>query len=166
MSTVVGSDPCAWAESHAYRRGVQEEADSKKEICHVTSDYLWSTSEDCLDDVAMVFYNGPEVTYRDLQKTTKKVVLMLQGLGLKKGDVVSAQLPNWEEFVYINLACCTLGLVFNPIIHMKGENYDIPRTLGHARKKFGKNILLIILKLILIIGVINLYVITHILIFF
>ncbi|QQD19962.1 AMP-binding protein [Spongiibacter nanhainus] len=118
MSTVVGSDPCAWAESHAYRRGVQEEADSKKEICHVTSDYLWSMSEDCLDDVAMVFHNGPEVTYRDLQKTTKKVVLMLQGLGLKKGDVVSAQLPNWEEFVYINLACCTLGLVFNPIIHI------------------------------------------------
>jgi acyl-CoA synthetase len=116
MSGVAGSDPCAWAESHASRRGVRGEVGSEKEACHVTSHYLWSMSEECLDDVAMVFYNGPEVTYRDLQERTKKVVLMLQGLGLKKGDVVSAQLPNWEEFAYINLACCTLGLVFNPII--------------------------------------------------
>jgi acyl-CoA synthetase len=51
---------------------------------------------------------------------------------------VSAQLPNWREFVSINLACCALGLVFNPIIPIyRGAE------LGFILKDAGTRVLFI-----------------------
>lgn len=116
MNQILDGDPCVWA-ARDHRKEIDRGVVVRnEETCYTTSQYLWSLKSDCLDKVAMVFNDGLEVTYRDLQEKTKKIVLLLQKLGLNKGDVVSAQLPNWAEFAYINLACCTLGLVFNPII--------------------------------------------------
>jgi acyl-CoA synthetase len=116
MNNFLDGDPCVWA-SLGHRKEIGRVTVSRsKEVCHVTSSILWSMDGNCLNSVAMVFNDGLELTYRDLQEETRKIVFLLQKLGLQKGDVVSAQLPNWAEFSYINLACCTLGLVFNPII--------------------------------------------------
>jgi len=40
----------------------------------------------------------------------------LMELGVKPGDVVSFQLPNWLEAVVINLACIFTGAVINPVV--------------------------------------------------
>ena len=37
-------------------------------------------------------------------------------IGLRRGDVVSSQLPNWIETAIINLAANLLGLQCNPIV--------------------------------------------------
>ncbi|WKB35316.1 AMP-binding protein [Terrilactibacillus sp. S3-3] len=36
--------------------------------------------------------------------------------GLKKGDVISFQLPNWNEFLIIHLAATRIGTISNPLI--------------------------------------------------
>ncbi|MBP0438303.1 AMP-binding protein [Tianweitania sediminis] len=40
----------------------------------------------------------------------------LHALGLREGDVVSFQLPNWTESVVVDVACVLLGLVINPVV--------------------------------------------------
>ena len=40
----------------------------------------------------------------------------LHRMGLREGDVVSFQLPNWTETVVLDIACVLLGLVVNPIV--------------------------------------------------
>lgn len=40
----------------------------------------------------------------------------LQGRGLRAGDVIAFQLPNWHEAMIINLAAAMSGLVVNPIV--------------------------------------------------
>lgn len=40
----------------------------------------------------------------------------LHKLGLREGDVVSFQLPNWLESVVVDVACVSLGLVINPVV--------------------------------------------------
>ncbi|MFV0278408.1 MAG: AMP-binding protein, partial [Parahaliea sp.] len=40
----------------------------------------------------------------------------LRDMGLRKGDVISFQLPNWREAVAVDIAASLLGLVVNPII--------------------------------------------------
>jgi acyl-CoA synthetase (AMP-forming)/AMP-acid ligase II len=53
-------------------------------------------------------------------------------LGLRSGDVVSFQLPNWVEAGIINLAASLLGLVVNPIvpIYRETETTSIIRDCG------------------------------------
>ena len=40
----------------------------------------------------------------------------LAARGLRAGDVVSFQLPNWHEAIVLDLACAMLGIVVNPIV--------------------------------------------------
>ena len=40
----------------------------------------------------------------------------LAARGLRAGDVVAFQLPNWPEAIVVDLACAMLGLVANPIV--------------------------------------------------
>jgi len=40
----------------------------------------------------------------------------LAARGLRAGDVVSFQLPNWHEAIVVDLACAMLGIVVNPIV--------------------------------------------------
>src|SRR5208283_1473903 len=40
----------------------------------------------------------------------------LAAKGLKRGDVVSFQLPNWYEAILVDIACAYGGFVCNPIV--------------------------------------------------
>jgi len=68
------------------------------------------------DGVAIWFDDGSALTYRQGVEEARRLASALTALGLRQGDVVSANLPNWREMAIINLACCALGLVINPII--------------------------------------------------
>lgn len=46
----------------------------------------------------------------------ERLATSLHARGLRSGDVVSFQLPNWHEAVVIDLAASMLGLVVNPIV--------------------------------------------------
>jgi cyclohexanecarboxylate-CoA ligase len=99
-------------------------------IAQATSGGWWNnqTIVGCLDRwaaeqpeaVALVAYSTTrgsrtELTYRQLHHLSLRVSLGLRALGLRAGDVLSFQLPNWWEALPLFLGAVRLGLVCNPI---------------------------------------------------
>lgn len=73
------------------------------------------------DHVAVVDYRTEtgqkiSVTYRELNERANKIAVALAHYGIEKQDVVSFQLPNWWQFVAVNLACLRIGAVSNPLM--------------------------------------------------
>jgi acyl-coenzyme A synthetase/AMP-(fatty) acid ligase len=77
------------------------------------------------DDLALAVARSPErialvdargrLTYGELQEHADQCALALLTLGVRHGDVVAAQLPNWNEFVILALALERIGAVITPI---------------------------------------------------
>lgn len=55
-------------------------------------------------------------TYKELGKLIDRAALGLLSLGIGKGDVISLQLPNWNEFVILHYAATRIGAITNPIV--------------------------------------------------
>ncbi|MFC2002427.1 AMP-binding protein [Chloroflexota bacterium] len=55
-------------------------------------------------------------TFRQLDEMATNLARNLKNLGLRKGDVVSVELPNCYQISVIHLALAKIGGVFNPII--------------------------------------------------
>jgi cyclohexanecarboxylate-CoA ligase len=55
------------------------------------------------------------MSYATLQAQVDQCAIGLLKLGVRKGDVVTAQLPNWNEFVVLTLALERFGAVINPV---------------------------------------------------
>ncbi|MEA3179503.1 MAG: cyclohexanecarboxylate-CoA ligase [Gammaproteobacteria bacterium] len=62
------------------------------------------------------------VTFGEILQEAEWVAVSLWSLGLRPGDVISFQLPNWIEAAAINLAASLLGLVVNPIVPIYRES--------------------------------------------
>jgi acyl-coenzyme A synthetase/AMP-(fatty) acid ligase len=55
------------------------------------------------------------MTYATLQAQVEQCALGLLATGIRHGDVVTAQVPNWNEFVVLTLALERIGAVINPV---------------------------------------------------
>lgn len=55
------------------------------------------------------------LTYTDLRDCADRCALGLLDLGVRRGDAVTMQLPNWKEFVIVTLALERIGAVINPV---------------------------------------------------
>jgi len=55
-------------------------------------------------------------SFATLAARAERVAGGLAALGLRAGDIVAVQLPNWTETVEVLLACARLGAVANPIL--------------------------------------------------
>ncbi|WP_258112611.1 AMP-binding protein [Alicyclobacillus sp. SP_1] len=78
-------------------------------------DYLKDASARFPDKVAIRDHRS-EYTFANLAKTVDTMAMGLQQLGVGKGDVVSFQLPNWNEFVLLHFAVTRIGAISNPLI--------------------------------------------------
>jgi acyl-CoA synthetase (AMP-forming)/AMP-acid ligase II len=58
--------------------------------------------------------------FATLRLDTLQVAAALDVLGLKPGDIIAAQLPNWHENIILWFAALVRGLVFVPIVHIYG----------------------------------------------
>ena len=56
------------------------------------------------------------LSYRDLDRLSRRIGAGLAAHGIGKGDVVAFQLPNWWEFAAIHLACVRIGAISNPLM--------------------------------------------------
>ncbi|MDR9792097.1 class I adenylate-forming enzyme family protein [Aeribacillus pallidus] len=73
-------------------------------------------------------------TFEDMNQSSLRLARHFIQLGLKKGDAISAQLPNCWEFVVVHLAASRIGLVFNPL----SPNYrkkELQYMLSHCEAK-------------------------------
>ncbi len=73
-------------------------------------------------------------TYRELSEKINLAAQSLHAMGVRWGDVVSVQLPNWWEFVVITLACGRIGAVMNPLMHIFRER-ELTYMIGFAKSK-------------------------------
>ena len=76
----------------------------------------WKKASACPDRVALFLEHEPDATYGALALEARRLISALQDLGMREGDVVSFQLPNWREAAPIDIAAAALGLVVNPIV--------------------------------------------------
>ncbi|MCX8023009.1 MAG: AMP-binding protein [Syntrophorhabdaceae bacterium] len=58
------------------------------------------------------------VTYRELQDRVNRLAVGLMGLGIKSGDTVLLQIPNWAEYVYSYFALQKIGAI--PVVLISG----------------------------------------------
>lgn len=72
--------------------------------------------------------------FRELADRVNRAAAALHRMGVRHGDVVSVQLPNWCEFVVITLACGRVGAVINPLMHIFRER-ELSYMLGFAHSK-------------------------------
>src|SRR5262245_16109246 len=56
------------------------------------------------------------LTYRELLDEADRFAAALVVLGVRPGDVVSFQLPNWWHVAALHLACVRIGALANPIL--------------------------------------------------
>ncbi|WHZ00882.1 AMP-binding protein [Neobacillus sp. YX16] len=101
---------------------------------------LYSLLEDTAskkpDQVAIVTYkeqsgDRTEVTYGELLEKVNNTAAAFTKLGVKSGDVVSVQLPNWWEFAVVSFATLKIGAVINgltPIYRQKEVSYILKMT--------------------------------------
>jgi acyl-CoA synthetase (AMP-forming)/AMP-acid ligase II len=80
------------------------------------------------DFVAMVD-GGIEVTRQRAVADAEALAAALYARGLRPGDVIAMQVPNWHEALTINLAAAMSGLVINPIVPIYRDR-EVAQMLG------------------------------------
>jgi non-ribosomal peptide synthetase component E (peptide arylation enzyme) len=81
---------------------------------------------------AIVAPRGRRMTFAELDDESRRVASHFAALGIRKGDVISVQLPNRAEFASVHLAATRLGAVTNPLLPIYREN-ELSYILGFAR---------------------------------
>ncbi len=76
--------------------------------------YLDRWARERADKTAIADARG-RLTWSALARGVERVAHGLQAAGLERGAVVSAQLPNWNEWILLALACVRVGAILNPI---------------------------------------------------
>ncbi|MEE8472635.1 MAG: AMP-binding protein [Dehalococcoidia bacterium] len=67
-------------------------------------------------DKTALIDRGQRLSYRELDERSTRLAGGLLNMGLKPGEVVACQLPNWWEFVVCFLATHRVGLVLIPML--------------------------------------------------
>lgn len=92
-------------------------------------------------EVEAISGDGDRLTYAALHASSEALAAGLLDLGLRAGDVVSFQLPNWIETAILNIAASRIGLVCNPIVPIY-RDAEMRAILFDARSRclFGPGI--------------------------
>ena len=108
-----------------------------------TSAGLWTgrVITDFLDEVAVATPDKPaaidsrgQLTWAELKRLSDRGALGLLELGVRPGDVVSFQLPNWTEFLVLHYAVTRIGAVNNPLIPIYRDR-ELGFMVGLAHSK-------------------------------
>ncbi|KQX17894.1 MULTISPECIES: AMP-binding protein [unclassified Sphingomonas] len=74
------------------------------------------------------------MTREQLLVAAEALSAALSARGLRPGDVVAFQVPNWGEAAVINLAAAMSGLVVNPIVPIY-RDHEVMQMLGDCRAR-------------------------------
>jgi len=75
-----------------------------------------------------------QVTRAEVISDAKALSASLHGRGLRPGDVIAFQVPNWREAAVINLAAALSGLVINPIVPIY-RDHEVTQMLADCRAR-------------------------------
>ena len=102
-------------------------------------DYFDETVARIPDAVAVVARRagcGRDTTlsWRQLKRLSDRVALGLHAHGVRRGDTVAFQLPNWWQFHCLHLACLRIGACSNPLMPIFRER-ELAFMIGFAEAK-------------------------------
>lgn len=86
----------------------------------IITDYLDMAAERHPDKAAIIDPQG-QYTFAELRRLVNRVAFALLEQGIRPGDVISFQLPNWTEFVILYYAATRIGAISNPLIPIYRE---------------------------------------------
>ncbi|MGH2727803.1 MAG: AMP-binding protein, partial [Actinomycetota bacterium] len=78
--------------------------------------------------------NPATTTFREMHAEGMRLAGALHGLGLRKGDVLAMEMPNWLEACLLYHAATALGVVVTPIIHIY-QAKEVEFILRQSRAK-------------------------------
>ena len=70
----------------------------------------------CVVDYQTELETSHELTYGEVDQLATRLACGFYDLGVRKGEVVSFQMPNWWQFVVIHFACLKIGAISNPLM--------------------------------------------------
>jgi cyclohexanecarboxylate-CoA ligase len=94
---------------------IAEHTDAGYWLNRTITDYLDEIACATPDKTAFVD-SRRRITYGELKRVSDRCALGLLELGVQPGDVVSFQLPNWIEWLVVQLAASRIGAISNPLI--------------------------------------------------
>ena len=97
------------------------------------ADHAVREAERAPDRVAVI-EGERSITCGQVLSGAYRLVGAFNALGLKPGDVISFQLPNWIETVAINVAAALAGLIVNPIVPIYRES-EVRYILANSRAR-------------------------------
>jgi cyclohexanecarboxylate-CoA ligase len=93
---------------------------------------LQRRTRDVPDAIAIAAPGHPPISYVDVLARAERLAAALTALGIRRGDVISVQLPSIREFVIIYYAAARLGAVFSTL-HMPYGRGEVEPILRHAK---------------------------------
>jgi cyclohexanecarboxylate-CoA ligase len=75
-----------------------------------------------------------ELTFAEMHERGLQLAGALHALGLRKGDVLAMEMPNWMEACLTYHACTALGVIVTPIIHIY-QAKEVEFILRQSRAK-------------------------------
>ncbi len=103
--------------------------------------WLGKTITDFLDEAAaaapdqLAFVDSRRsITYAALKAEVDRCAWGMLAMGIRPGDVVSFQLPNWIEFIVVNYAATRIGAISNPLIPIYRER-EVGFMVGLAESR-------------------------------
>lgn len=92
-----------------------------------------AASENWADQAAFI-EGGTRLSFAEVLAAAQHLARSLYELGLRPGDVVSFQLPNWTEAAIINVAVSLGGWICNPIVPIY-RHAELVAMLGDCRSR-------------------------------
>lgn len=68
------------------------------------------------EKIAVADARGKRLTYSQVDNLSSRLAGSLWEMGIRQGQVVSVQLPNWVEFTIVFVALLRIGAVINPVL--------------------------------------------------
>jgi cyclohexanecarboxylate-CoA ligase len=102
-------------------------------------DFLEENLRRCPDQTYVTDHNSmtgrsTTLSYRHLDRISRRIAAGLTAQGIGRGDVVAIQLPNWWEFAAVHVACVRIGAITNPLMPIFRER-ELRFMLGFADTK-------------------------------
>jgi acyl-CoA synthetase (AMP-forming)/AMP-acid ligase II len=110
--------------SEEYRQRWISDAKWGDETLH---DLFYESVAEGPDDVAFATVDR-RYTYREFEELSNALAAGLLGCGVKPGDLVSVQLPNWQEMCFLQIALSRIGAVIQPL-HLVFREREIHNLL-------------------------------------
>jgi cyclohexanecarboxylate-CoA ligase len=111
---------------------VRRQIDSEFWTADTVASILQRRAHDMPDATAVVAPGHAAISFGQLLVQAERLAAALTALGVKRGDVVTVQLPSIPEFVVIYYAAARLGAVFSTL-HMPYGRDEIEPILRHAQ---------------------------------